>query len=451
MAGEAVGRPVRRLARLRAALSPGEWFRLASMFGIIAGLHLLGWVTLVVFVAPQHFSLGGRVLGIGVGVTAYTLGLRHAFDADHIAAIDNTTRRLMRDGQRPLGVGFFFSLGHSTVVFALAVLLSAGIRAIAGPVQQGSSALHHYTGLIGTSVSGLFLYVIAAGNIVVLAGVLRVFARMRAGTYDQAALENQLDNRGFLNRLFGRFTKVITKSWQMFPLGVLFGLGFDTATEIALLVLAGSSAAVGVPWYAILCLPVLFAAGMSLLDTIDGSFMNFAYGWAYAQPVRKVYYNIVVTTLTVAVALIIGTIELLGLLAGQLGWRGGFWDWIGGLNLSVVGIVIVGMFILTLAVAVLIHWSRGRDPRPHGQIMLGRDRFGFRSVRFGAISRKLLSQPDKTVASSPIRSTLGGVAVIESPPNAPNRGRLPLDGSPDRGLGGKFENDGYHATRGVVR
>ena len=324
------------------------------MFAFIAALHIIGWGTLVFLVAPQHFSLGDKVLGIGVGLTAYTLGLRHAFDDDHIAAIDNTTRKLMEDGQRPMGVGFFFSLGHSTIVFGLALLLSIGVRAIVGPVEDDSSALHHYTGVIGTSVSGIFLYLIAIINIVILAGILRVFAAMRRGEYDEAALEEQLNNRGFLNRIFGRFTRSITKSWQMYPLGMLFGLGFDTSTEIALLVLAGTSAAAGLPWYAILCLPVIFAAGMSLLDTIDGSFMNFAYGWAFSKPVRKVYYNITITGLSVAVALIIGTIELLSLLAQQLGWSGGFWDWIGGLDLNIIGFLIVGMFVATWVVALLI-------------------------------------------------------------------------------------------------
>jgi len=292
-------------------------------------------------------------------LTAYTLGMRHAFDADHIAAIDNTTRKLMNDGQRPLGVGFFFSLGHSTVVFALALLLSVGIKSVVGPVQDDSSALHRYTGLIGTTVSGVFLYLIAIINIVILIGILRVFTRMRKGEFDEAALEEHLNNRGLLNRFLGRFTRSISKSWQMYPLGVLFGLGFDTATEIALLVIAGTSAAAGLPWYAILCLPVLFAAGMSLLDTLDGSFMNFAYGWAFSQPVRKVYYNIVITGLSVAVALIIGTVELLGLLAEQFGWTGGIWDWIGGIDLNTIGFFIVGLFILTWAAAILV-WKYGR-------------------------------------------------------------------------------------------
>ena len=348
-----------RSARMRAALTGPEWRRVSAMAAVIIALHVIGWVTLVFVVAPQHFSLGDKALGVGVGLTAYTLGMRHAFDADHIAAIDNTTRKLMNDGQRPLGVGFFFSLGHSSVVFALALLLSVGVKAVVGSVQDDSSALHHYTGLIGTTVSGVFLYLIAIINIVILVGILRVFTRMRRGDFDEAALEEHLNNRGFLNRFLGRFTRSISKSWQMYPLGVLFGLGFDTATEIALLVIASTGAVAGLPWYAILCLPVLFAAGMSLLDTLDGSFMNFAYGWAFSQPVRKVYYNIVITGLSVAVALIIGTIQLLGLFAGQFGWSGGIWGWIGGIDLNTMGFVIVGLFILTVAAAMLV-WKYGR-------------------------------------------------------------------------------------------
>ncbi|WP_442932050.1 HoxN/HupN/NixA family nickel/cobalt transporter [Mycobacterium sp. 050134] len=347
------------MAKLTGALAPAEWWRLGSMLAVIVALHLVGWLTLVLFVDPGQFSMGGKAFGVGIGLTAYTLGMRHAFDADHIAAIDNTTRKLMNDGQRPLAVGFFFSLGHSTVVFGLAVLLATGVKTIVGPVEDDSSSLHHYTGLIGTSVSGVFLYAIALINVVILAGILRMFARLRRGDYDEAELERQLDNRGLINRLLGRFTKSITKSWHCYPVGLLFGLGFDTATEIALLMLAGTSAAAGLPWYAILCLPVLFTAGMCLLDTVDGSFMNFAYGWAFSNPVRKIYYNITITALSVVVALLIGTVELLTLLADQFGWRGGFWQWVSGLNLNAVGYIIVGMFVATWAVALLV-WRFGR-------------------------------------------------------------------------------------------
>jgi len=336
-----------------------EWIRAGGMAAAVVALHVIGWFTLVAIVAPHHYDVGEKSFGIGIGVTAYTLGMRHAFDADHIAAIDNTTRKLMGEGQRPLSVGFWFSLGHSSVVFALALLLSLGVKALAGPVRDDDSHLHDVTALIGTTVSGAFLCLIAAVNLVVLAGIWKVFRRMRSGRYDEAALEEQLNNRGFMNRLLGRVMKSITKPWQMYPLGLLFGLGFDTATEIALLVLAGSGAASGLPWYAILTLPVLFAAGMSLLDTIDGSFMNFAYGWAFSKPVRKVYYNLTITGLSVAVALLIGTVELLGLLADKLGLQGPFWTWISGLDLNLLGFVIVGLFLTTWIVALVV-WKLGR-------------------------------------------------------------------------------------------
>ena len=351
------------------ALHGREWASVATMAAVILALHLAGWLTLTTLVAPRHFGMGTKTFGMGIGVTAYTLGMRHAFDADHISAIDNTTRKLMNDRQRPLSVGFYFALGHSTIVFTLALLLSLGVRSLAGPLENDSSALHHYTGLIGAGVSGTFLYLIAGVNIIALIGILRVFRDMRAGSYDEQRLENHLAERGFMNRVLGRLTKSIGKPWQMYPVGVLFGLGFDTATEVALLVLAGTSAAAGLPWYAILCLPILFAAGMTLFDTIDGSFMNFAYGWAFAEPVRKVYYNLTVTGLSVVVALVIGSVELLGLLARQFGWTGGFWGWIGGLDLNLLGYAIAGLFVLTWVAAVLIwrfagierKWSAATD------------------------------------------------------------------------------------------
>ncbi|WP_199836880.1 HoxN/HupN/NixA family nickel/cobalt transporter [Streptomyces sp. CB01373] len=345
--------------RVRTSMTRREWAGAGGMAAFILALHVIGWFTLVAIVAPRHYSVGTQAFGTGMGVTAYTLGMRHAFDADHIAAIDNTTRKMMGEGRRPLSVGFWFSLGHSTIVFTLALLLSLGVRALAGPVRDDDSELHDITGWIGTTVPGTFLYVIAIINLLIMVGIWKVFRRMRAGHFDEAALEEQLANRGLMNRLLGRLTKTVTKPWQMYPLGLLFGLGFDTATEIALLVLAGSGAASGLPWYAILCLPVLFAAGMSLLDTIDGSFMNFAYGWAFSKPVRKVYYNLTVTGLSVAVALIIGTVELLGLIAGKAGLHGRFRGWVSGLDLNIVGCVVVGLFVVTWAVAAVV-WRLGR-------------------------------------------------------------------------------------------
>jgi high-affinity nickel-transport protein len=342
-----------------ASLDASQRRTLWMMIVVVGGLHLIGFVTLVAIVAPSHYNLGASgSFTVGVGVTAYTLGMRHAFDADHISAIDNTTRKLMSEGKRPLSVGFWFSLGHSTVVFALAFLLALGIRSLAGPVRNDGSSLHQVTGWVGTLVSGTFLYAIAAINLIILFGIIKVFREMKTGTYDEAALEQQLDSRGFMNHFFGRLTKTVTKPQQMYPVGVLFGLGFDTATEVALLVIAGSAGAAGLPWYAILCLPILFAAGMSLLDSLDGSFMNFAYGWAFFKPVRKVFYNITITGLSVAVALVIGTIELGGLIAQHLNLSGSFWNWFENIDINFLGFVIVAMFVATWAIAVTV-WHLG--------------------------------------------------------------------------------------------
>ena len=348
------------LARLGGGLTRAEWKRVALLAGAIIALHVVGFGLLLGVVAPRHLSLGENGLfGIGVGITAYTLGMRHAFDADHIGAIDNTTRKLMTDGQRPLSVGFFFSLGHSTIVVALAIGLAIGIRGLSGAVSDDDSPLHQATGLIGPSVSGVFLLVIGILNLVVLVGILGVFRRMRQGIYDEAELERQLASRGLMNRFYSRATNAVTKPWQMYPLGLLFGLGFDTATEIALLATAGTAAAGGLPLYAILCLPILFAAGMTLLDTIDGAFMNFAYGWAFSQPVRKVFYNITVTALSVAVALIIGGIELIAVFSDRLSLTGQPWDAVSGLDLNHVGYAIVALFVVTWVAALAI-WRVGR-------------------------------------------------------------------------------------------
>jgi high-affinity nickel-transport protein len=348
-----------------AGLSRRERGGVASMGLFILLLHVVGWGVLIWLVAPHRYNLGLRadgthaVFGIGLGFTAYLFGMRHAFDADHIAAIDNTTRKLMADGKRPLSVGFWFSLGHSSIVFGLCLLLGMGVRTLAGQVENNQSTLQTVTGLIGTLVSGTFLMIIAILNLVVLREILKVFRSMRRGAYDERALEEQLNKRGLMNRILGGATRAVTRPWHMYPVGLLFGLGFDTATEVSLLVLAGGAAAFNLPWYAILTLPVLFAAGMSLLDTIDGCFMNFAYGWAFSKPVRKVYYNITITGLSVAVAMIIGLIELVGLLADKLDIQSGPLHAVGQLDLNAVGYVIVGLFVVTWVVALAI-WRYGR-------------------------------------------------------------------------------------------
>jgi high-affinity nickel-transport protein len=313
----------------------------------------------VLVVAPHGYQVGSKALGVGLGLTAYTLGMRHAFDADHIAAIDNTTRKLLADGQRPVSVGFWFSLGHSSVVFVMVSGVALGVRALTDGVSDNSSRLQQVTGVWGTSVSGVFLVLIGLINLVALVGVLKVFRGMRRGEYDEAALDRQLDSRGLLNRILGRVTRLVRKPWHMYPTGFLFGLGFDTVTEIGLLVIAGGAVAASLPFWAVLTLPILFTAGMALLDTIDGAFMNVAYGWAFSRPVRKVYYNITVTALSVAVALIIGVIELVGLLADKVGITSGPLAALGHLDLEYVGYGIVGLFVLTWALSVGI-WKFGR-------------------------------------------------------------------------------------------
>jgi nickel/cobalt transporter (NiCoT) family protein len=332
---------------------------LIGMFSAIGALHVVGWITLLAFVVPQHFSIGTKVFGIGIGITAYTLGMRHAFDADHIAAIDNTTRKLMQGGQKPLSVGFWFSLGHSSIVFVLTLLLAVGLRMLAKPLLDDHSALHDITGLTGTIVSGGFLYLIALVNLFVLIDIAKVLHAMRNGVYDAGALESQLEQRGIMSRILRPAIKLVEHPVQMYFVGLLFGLGFDTVTEIALLVLTGSGVASGLPWYAVLCLPILFAAGMSLMDTLDGSLMYLVYGWALSQPVRKIYYNLIITGLSIVVAFVIGTVEILSLLSDKLNFRGAFWTWISGLDLGNLGIVIVAIFIAAWALALAV-WKYGR-------------------------------------------------------------------------------------------
>ena len=307
------------MRRWTQVLTRAEWYRLAGFGGAVLALHVAGW-GLFLYYSRHNPALAG------LGTLAYTFGLRHAFDADHIAAIDNTTRKFLQEDKRSLGVGFFFSLGHSTIVFSLA----AGLAVAAKTVNSAIPSFQSYGGSIGTSVSGTFLWIIGILNLIVLLDIVRIFRDMKRGSYDKEQLEQRLLDRGFMNRFFvGRFARRIASSWQMYPLGVLFGLGFDTATEVGLLALAAGVATHHVPFLAVISLPLLFAAGMSLMDTADGAFMSQAYGWAFSNPVRKVYYNITVTGLSVAVALLIGTVELMQVAATRLGLDCGFWGWLG--------------------------------------------------------------------------------------------------------------------------
>jgi len=363
----------RQLRVFRRSLTGRDRASLGGMLGTIVLLHVVGFALLFGLVVPHHYQLGNSGLfGASVGLLAYTFGLRHAFDADHIAAVDNTTRKLLTDNamretagipasriRRPLSVGFWFSLGHSTIVLGLAVLLSLGAKALAAPVENDNSTLHSVTGVIGASVSGVFLWVVSIINLAVLLGIVKVFREMRTGGFNEQQLEEQLNRRGLMNRLLNGLTKSVRKPWQIYPIGLLFGLGFDTATEVGLLVLAGGAAAFNLPFYAVLVLPILFAAGMCLADTVDGVFMNAAYSWAFAKPVRKVFYNITITAISVAVALIIGSIELLGVLADQAKINSGPIAAIAGINLDYAGYGIVALFLASWLAALLV-WRLGR-------------------------------------------------------------------------------------------
>jgi high-affinity nickel-transport protein len=356
-----------RFKQFLSSLTGADRRRLTGMYAFVVALHLVGFALLLVLVAPRRYQIGGDhpVFTVGVGVLAYTFGLRHAFDADHIAAVDNTTRKLITDqtesgrDDKPLSVGFWFSLGHSTIVFCLSFLLAIGIRALIGPVEDDQSRLHTITGVIGPSVSGVFLWLLGVLNLAALIGIVKVLRSMRRGTYSEEQLEAQLNKRGFMNRILGGLTAIVRKPWHIYPIGVLFGLGFDTATEVGLLVLAGGAAAFQLPFYAILVLPILFAAGMSLMDTTDGVFMTGAYGWAFAKPIRKIFYNITITTVSVIVALVIGSIELIGVLADRMSITSGPLAWIAGISLDYVGFAIVGLFIVAWLIAITI-WRAGR-------------------------------------------------------------------------------------------
>jgi nickel/cobalt transporter (NiCoT) family protein len=339
-----VGRPSSRLS-----FSPAEWTHLAGLYGFVGALHLLGWGLYLHFAAhyPQL---------VGLGFVAYMFGLRHAFDADHIAAVDDTVRFMLQKGKKPLGVGFFFSLGHSTVVLALAIGIAFAATAVKAQLPQ----LKDLGAVIGTSVAGTFLWIIGILNLMVLLDILQIWRTARAGTHSHAHLEALLQKRGLINRLFGgRLQKLMNHSWQMYPLGVLFGLGFDTASEVGLLAMTAGASAGNLPLPAVLCLPVLFAAGMTVMDTTDGVLMSKAYNWAFINPLRKIFYNITTTGLSVAVALLVGTVELLQVLIGMLKLRGNFFDFITALNFGMLGYLIVAMFLVAWGLSVGV-WKLGR-------------------------------------------------------------------------------------------
>jgi high-affinity nickel-transport protein len=341
---------------LRQAFDRGERRRLGGLYAAVLMLHVLGWGLLVLY------GIGHPAL-LGLGGLAYTFGLRHAFDADHISAIDNATRKLLQERKKPLAAGFFFSLGHSTVVFVIALLLGFAVKTVVQGVVGSHGELRNVGGLLGTSVSGVFLVVIGVLNLAILLDILRVYRRMRRGQYDQGSLQQELVAGGLMTRVFGGLFRVVSHSWQLYPIGFLFGLGFDTASEVALLAISAGAAANGVPFLAVLSLPLIFAAGMSLMDTTDGAFMSKAYSWAFSNPIRKVFYNLTVTALSVFVALFVGLVELSQILIQVLDLQGGVFGFVANLDFGVLGFVIVAAFAVTWVVAFTVFKVRRVEER----------------------------------------------------------------------------------------
>ncbi len=349
------------LARVFNDTTPGLRPKVLGIYGLLLTFNVAAWV-LTVIAAVRFPAL------LPLALTAYGFGLRHAVDADHISAIDNVTRKLMQEKKKPVGVGFFFSLGHSTVVVLLATAVAAGSAFITGGLESDNSGLKQVGGLIGTSVSALFLFAIAIMNLVILVEIVRTFRKVtRGGVYDEEEIDAYLNQRGFFARIFRGLFKTIDASWKMYPVGFLFGLGFDTATEVGLLALSGTFAAQHVPFYVILLLPLLFTAGMSLADTTDGVMMLGAYGWAFVKPIRKLFYNMSITLISVLVALLVGSIEVLQIVSGQLGLSGGVWSLVTDLDFGVVGFGIIGILVLSwLISSVVYRINKYDDMEPSG-------------------------------------------------------------------------------------
>lgn len=328
-------------------VSRGVKSRVVFMYALLVGFNAGAWIWALIAFHHHPVLLGTAFL-------AYAFGLRHAVDADHIAAIDNVTRKLMQQGKRPAAVGFFFSLGHSTVVFGLSVVIALTSVAI----KDRFNAFESIGGIIGTSVSAFFLLAIAIANLIILISVYHTFQHVkRGGRFLDEDLNLLLAKRGFFGRIFRNLFRLIERSWQMYPVGFLFGLGFDTATEVGLLGISATEATRGLPIWSILVFPTLFAAGMALIDSTDSVLMLGAYGWAFVKPIRKLYYNMTITFVSVLVALLVGGIEVLGLVGDHLKIHGAIWETIGYLNnnFGVVGFAIVGVFVASWAVSILIY------------------------------------------------------------------------------------------------
>ncbi len=329
--------------------------RIIWIYVLLTGANVAAWLWALSAFRNYPILLGTAML-------AYTFGLRHAFDADHIAAIDNVTRKLMQEGKRPVAAGFFFSLGHSTIV----VLLSIAIAITATALQSRFENFRTIGSVVGTLVSATFLFAIAIANILVLVSIYRTFRTVKSGgNFVDEDLDLMLSKRGFMGRMLRRFFHLIERSWHLYPLGVLFGLGFDTATEVGLLGISAAQAAQGMSIWSILVFPALFTAGMSLMDTTDSVLMVGAYGWAFVKPIRKLYYNLTITAVSVIVAVVVGGLEVLNLIGGQLGLTsgGGFWGAIGAINANfgILGYIIVGIFALSWLISFLIYRAKGYD------------------------------------------------------------------------------------------
>jgi high-affinity nickel-transport protein len=332
-----------------AGLSLDDKAKIAIVYSLIGVATLSGLIASAIIGQVS-------VLLAGLGIVAYVFGLRHGVDADHIAAIDNTTRKLIQEKQRPFTVGMWFSLGHSTIVVALIVGLVLATRTVIVHIQLLESG----GPIIGTTVSGIFLWLMGIVNLVIVLNIYRIYKVVKHGHLNQAELEDLLDKRGFMNRYFRPLFKIVKRPWQIYPIGVLFGLGFDTATEIALIAITvGIGVSSSVSTWMILVLPFMFTCGTVLVDTTDGVAMRLAYGWAFVNPIRKVYYNLTVTVISVIVALLIGSVEILQVIASELGFRGAFWDWIGTLDFETIGFLIIAVFVLSWLIS-LSYWKYGR-------------------------------------------------------------------------------------------
>lgn len=338
----------------RIGLTSQERLKVLLLYAVIGSTTIAGFLASA-FIGESYLALAG------LGVVAYVFGLRHGVDADHISAIDNTTRKLLQDGESPLTVGTWFSLGHSTVVLGLILALVVATRAVVGQIPL----LQEIGSIFGTTVSGIFLWLIGLVNVVIVIDVYKTFRSVRQGRLDEQELENQLNSRGFMNRYFGYLFKLIKKPRQIYPVGLLFGLGFDTASEVALIAVSvGVGVASSVPVWMILVLPLMFTCGMVLVDTSDGIAMRVAYGWAFLKPLRKVYYNLTITVISVLVAFLIGGVELLQVLSGELRLSGGIWHWLSLLDFETMGYGIVTIFALCWIVSLAYYKYRNFDAIP---------------------------------------------------------------------------------------